>query len=77
MKSKFLTIDTRDLLHGLVMAFLTSLLAGIIEMLNKGAAFDWPTLKPVMIAGISAALSYLLKCLLSNSKNQLLTREVK
>jgi hypothetical protein len=77
MKSKFLTIDTRDLLHGLVMAFLTSLLAGIIEMLNKGAVFEWPTLQPVLIAGISAALSYLLKCLLSNSRNQLLTREVR
>jgi hypothetical protein len=53
------------------------LLAGIIEMLNKGAVFEWPTLQPVLIAGISAALSYLLKCLLSNSRNQLLTREVK
>jgi hypothetical protein len=77
MKSKFLTIDTRDLLHGLVMAFLTSLLAGIIEMLNKGVVFDWPTLQPVLIAGISAALSYLLKCLLSNSRNQLFTREAR
>jgi hypothetical protein len=77
MKSKFLTIDTRDLLHGLVMAFLTSLLAGIIEMLNKGVVFDWPTLQPVLIAGISAALSYLLKCLLSNSRNQLFTRETR
>jgi hypothetical protein len=77
MKSKFLTIETRDLLHGLIMAFLTSLLAGIIEMRNKGAAFDWLTLKPGLIAGISAALSYLLKCLLSNSRNQFLTRELK
>jgi hypothetical protein len=77
MKSKFLTIDTRDLLHGLIMAFLTTLLAGIIEMLNKGAVFEWPILQPVLIAGISAALSYLLKCLLSNSRNQFLTKELK
>ena len=75
MKSKFLTIDARDILHGILMAFLTSLLAGIIEMLQSGAAFDWPTLKPVLIAGISAALSYLLKCLSTNSRGQLFTRE--
>jgi hypothetical protein len=53
----------------------TTILAGIIDMLQKGAAFDWPALKPILIAGICAALSYLLKSLLSNSKNQLFTTE--
>jgi hypothetical protein len=52
-----------------------TILAGIIDMLQKGAAFDWTTLKPVLIAGICAALSYLLKSLLSNSRNQLFTAE--
>lgn len=75
MKSKLFTIDSRDILHGLLMAFLTALLTGIIEMLEKGAVFDWTTIKPVLIAGISAALSYLLKSLASNSRNQLFTRE--
>jgi hypothetical protein len=75
MKSKILTLDSRDILHGLLMAFLTALLTGIIEMLEKGAVFDWITIKPVLIAGISAALSYLLKSLASNSRNQLFTRE--
>jgi hypothetical protein len=75
MKSKFLTINARDILHGLIMAFLTALLTGIIDMLQTGAVFDWPTLKPVLIAGISAALSYLLKCLSTNSRGELFTRE--
>jgi hypothetical protein len=75
MKSKFMTIDRRDLIHGLFIAFVTTILAGIIDMLQKGAAFDWTTLKPVLIAGICAALSYLLKSLLSNSRNQLFTAE--
>jgi hypothetical protein len=75
MKSKLFTLDTRDVLHGLLMAFLTALLTGIIEMLQKGAVFDWPSVKPVLIAGICAALSYLLKCLASNSRNQLFTKE--
>ena len=75
MKSQFLTLDYRDLLHGLVMAFLTALLTGIIDLLQRGAVFDWMSVKGILIAGLSAALSYLLKCLLSNSRNQLLTKE--
>jgi hypothetical protein len=70
-----MTIDTRDLIHGLFIAFVTTILAGIIDLLQKNAAFDWPTLKPVLIAGICAALSYLLKSLLSNSRNQLFKAE--
>ena len=75
MKSQFLTLDYRDLLHGLVMAFLTALLTGIIDLLQKGAVFDWPAVRVILIAGLSAALSYLLKCLLSNSRNELFTGE--
>ena len=75
MKSKLLTLDIRDILHGLIMAFLTALLTGIIDMLQTGVVFDWPSVKPVLVAGISAALSYLLKCLATNSRNQLFTKE--
>ncbi len=75
MKSKLFTLDTRDILHGLIMAFLTALLTGIIDMLQKGAVFDWLSFKTVLIAGISAALSYLIKCLATNSRNQLFTKE--
>jgi hypothetical protein len=75
MKSKLFTLDSRDILHGLIIAFLTALLTGIVDMLQKGAVFDWTTIKPVLIAGICAALSYLLKCLATNSRNQLFTRE--
>lgn len=75
MKSKFLTINFRDILYGILIAFLTALLSGIIDMLQRGAVFDWPTLKPVLTAGICAALSYLLKCLATNSRDQLFTRE--
>jgi hypothetical protein len=75
MKSKFLTLDTRDIIHGIIIAFLTALLTGLIDILDKGAIFTWLTMKPVLIAGFSAALSYLLKSLLTNSRNQLFTRE--
>jgi hypothetical protein len=45
------------------------------KILDAGAVFDWPHLKPVIIAGISAALSYLLKSIMTNSRNQLLKKE--
>ena len=63
MKSKFLTLDWKDFSRGVLIAFLTAVLTGVINILDTGAVFTWITLKPVLIAGISAALSYLLKCL--------------
>ena len=75
MKSKFLTLDWKDFSRGLLIAFLTAVLTGVINILDTGAVFSWVTVKPVLIAGISAALSYLLKCLATNSQDQLLKRE--
>jgi hypothetical protein len=75
MKSKIFTLDWRDLVNGLFVAFLTAILTGIIDILGDGAVFEWPTLKPVLIAGISSALAYLLKSLSTNSRNQLFTKE--
>jgi len=75
MKSKFLTLNWKDFSRGLLIAFLTAVLTGVINMLDAGAVFTWVTVKPVLIAGVSAALSYLLKCLATNSQDQLLKRE--
>ncbi len=75
MKSKFLTLDWKDLSRGLLIAFLTAVLTGVITILDTGAIFSWLTIKPVLIAGISAALSYLLKCLATNSQDQMFKRE--
>jgi hypothetical protein len=75
MKSKFLTLDWKDFSRGLLIAFLTAVLTGVINILDTGAVFTWVTVKPVLIAGISAALSYLLKCLATNSQDQMLKRE--
>jgi len=75
MKSKFLTLDWKDFSRGLLIAFLTAVITGIINILDAGAVFTWVTLRPVLIAGISAALSYLLKCLATNSEDQMFKRE--
>jgi hypothetical protein len=75
MKSRFLTLDWKDFSRGLLIAFLTAVLTGVINILDAGAIFTWVTIKPVLIAGISAALSYLLKCLATNSQDQMFKRE--
>lgn len=75
MKSRFLTIDYRDILKGIFIAFMTSILTGLVRILEAGAAFDWPTIKPLLIAGACAAISYLLKNYMSNSRGQMFTRE--
>jgi hypothetical protein len=75
MKSKFLTLDLKDFLRGLLIAFLTALISGVIELLDTGAVFTWLTLKPVLIAGVSGALAYLLKSLMTNSQDQMFKRE--
>jgi len=75
MKSKIFTLDWRDLLNGLIIAILTAILTGIIDILGNGAVFDWVHIKPILIAGITAACAYLLKSLSTNSRNQLFTKE--
>jgi hypothetical protein len=75
MKSKFFTLNWKDLGRGLFIAFLAAIITGVINILDNGALFTWLTLKPVLIAGISAALSYLLKCLMTNSQDVMFKRE--
>ena len=75
MKSKFFTLDWKDLSRGLLIAFLAAIITGVINILDAGAVFTWMTVKPVIIAAVSAALSYLLKCLMTNSQDQMFKRE--
>jgi len=41
MKSKFLTLDWKDFSRGLLIAFLTAVLTGVINILDAGAVFTW------------------------------------
>ena len=75
MKSEFLSLNNKDFIRGILLAFMTAVLTGIIEMLDTEAVFTWLTIKPVLIAGLSAALSYLLKCLVTNSKDDMFKKE--
>ena len=75
MRSKYLTLNVKDFIRGLLIAMLTAIITGVINILDAGAVFTWVTIEPVLIAGVSAALSYLLKCLMTNSQDQMFKRE--
>jgi hypothetical protein len=69
-KSKFLNLNARDFLKGLLVAVLTALLTGVYQLLQMGGDLSWLTLKPVVMASAAAGLSYLIKNLLSNSQDE-------
>ena len=75
MRSKFLKLNAKDFFRGLLIAMVAAMINGLINVLDNGAVFTWVTIKPVLIAGVSAALSYLLKCLATNSQDQMFKRE--
>ena len=73
MNSPFLNIDLNDLGKGLILAVLTSVMTVIYTTVQTGSlSFDW---KLIATTAITAALGYLMKNLLTNSKGQTFTKE--
>jgi hypothetical protein len=75
MRSKIFRLDSRDLVKGLIVTVICSLITGIYQIIASGFAFNWETLKPVVIAAIGAGLSYLTKNLLTNSNGDFMRWE--
>lgn len=69
--SSFGKLNLRDLLNGLVVAFLTAALTGLIQVLDAGTLPDLSQLKTSGLSGLVAALAYLLKNLVSNSRGEM------
>lgn len=65
--SSFGKLNVRDLVNGLVVAFLTASLTGLITILDGGALPTLAELKAAGLAGLVASLAYLLKNLVTNS----------
>jgi len=73
--SPFGKLNVRDLINGIVVAFLTAALTGLIQILDAGGL---PTTEQLIVAGKSglvASLAYLLKNLVSNSQGEMGVRE--
>jgi hypothetical protein len=73
MDSQFLTLNSKDFVKGLVVAVITAVITVVYNTIQTGVlAFDW---KAISIAGLSAALAYITKNLLTNSQDEFLKKE--
>jgi len=71
-QSKFFNLNWADLGKGLLIAFLTALLGGILELLQAGTLpTTWIAFQPIFELSLAAAVSYLLKNLFTNSEGQI------
>jgi len=75
MRSKYLNLNSRDFIKGLIIAVICTFLTGFYQLVANGGAVNWLTVKPVVIAAFGAAISYLTKNLLTNSKDEFLKGE--
>lgn len=75
MKSKFLKLNTRDFINGLIVAMFCTLITGFYQLIANGGVINWSTIKPVVIAAIGSGVAYLTKNLLTNSKGQFMKGE--
>jgi hypothetical protein len=75
MGSKFLRLNRKDFIRGLIITVICTFLTGAYQAIASGFAFNWITMKPVVIAAVGAGISYLTKNLLTNSKGNFMTYE--
>lgn len=75
-RSRFLNVNWADLGKGLLIAFLTALLGGLLELLQAGEIpTTWIAFQPIFELALAAGVSYLLKNLFTNSEGQLMRGE--
>jgi hypothetical protein len=75
MRSKFLKLNTRDFINGLIVAMFCTFITGFYQLVANGGVISWVTMKPVVIAAIGSGVSYLTKNLLTNSKGEFMRGE--
>jgi hypothetical protein len=75
MRSKFLTLDQRDFIQGLIIVIFCTFITGFYQLIANGGVINGETMKPVIIAAIGSGVSYLTKNLLTNSKGQFMRAE--
>ena len=75
--SNFLSIKSKDLIKGFIVAILSVVAMGIMTSLNSGVLPTMAELKPLALTGAAAGISYLLKNFLTNSEDKFMTGEKK
>lgn len=72
--SKFLKINKKDLIRGIIITVTASLLGSLVTILESDE-FNYNMLKVAGISAIVAGISYLSKNLLTNSNDEFLKKE--
>jgi uncharacterized membrane protein len=75
MSSKFLRLNSRDFIKGLIVVMFCTFITGFYQLIANGGVVNWLTIKPVVIAAIGSGVSYLTKNLLTNSKGEFMRSE--
>jgi hypothetical protein len=75
MRSKFLRLNSRDFIKGLIVVVICTFITGIYQLLASGGIINMSTIKPVIIAAAGSAISYLVKNLLTNSRGDFMMKE--
>lgn len=74
-KSALGKLNWKDATKGFVVAVITAVITTVIPMMDKGVLPGIDNLKVAGISGLVAGLSYLIKNVLTNSQDKLLTKE--
>ena len=76
MKSKLYSINWKDVGRGLGIAFATAFLSALATALaHGGILFTWDYFNPIIMAGVSAGIVYILKNFGTNSRDKFLKKE--
>ena len=77
MKSNPLfSIGMSDLIKGLIVTIITASLTMLGTSIESGSLpLDWMAWKPIALSGCGAGIAYLLKNILTNSKDQFMKKE--
>jgi len=72
-RSKLFFLNARDFAKGFAVAFISALVTFLTEHLQANETFNWQQIG--IVAGISF-LSYMIKNLLTNSRDQLFKKDI-
>ena len=75
MKSRFFNLNTKDFIKGLIVAILTGVLTFLNNALISYHIVDMQLIKQTGIAALIGFLSYIIKNLFTNSKDEILKKE--
>lgn len=73
--SKFLKLNVRDFVKGLIVAILTGILTFLTDALARGEQINIDFLKRVGLSAAIAFIAYLIKNIFTNSTDKILTTE--